>query len=96
MDQDLLVAQLSGIFQSFQDEKEQTEGEFEKLQVALTGVLSLLTDKQSSPLVKMRGTPQDLKGYIIRLVSELHVNVINRWETLGLKLDSMLQAIRNS
>lgn len=95
MDQDLLVTQLSEVFQWFQNEKKQTEVEFEKLQVALTGVLNLLTGEKSAPLEKLGGTPQDLKGYIIRLVSELHVNVINRWETLSMKLDSMLQAVRN-
>ena len=96
MDSDLIAAQLSEISQTFKNEKAQTEEEFEKLQVALTGVLNLLTDETGSPLTKMRGTPQDLKGYIIRLVSELNMNVINRWETFSLKIDSVLQAVRNS
>jgi hypothetical protein len=96
MDLELLASQLSEISQTFNEEKAQTEEEFEKLQVALTGVLNLLTDENGSPLAKMRGTPQDLKGYIIRLVSELHTNVMNRWDTLSLKVDSMLHAVRNS
>ena len=95
MEGDLLVTQISEILQLFQDEKDKTKEEFEKLQVALTGVLNLLTDEKSSPLTRMQGTPQDLKGYIIRLVSELHMNVINRLETLSLELDSVLQAVRN-
>jgi hypothetical protein len=96
MEQELLVTQLSEIAQTVQNNKKQTEVEFEKLQVALTGVLRLLAGEKSSPLIRMQGTPQDVKGYIIRLVSELHVNIVNRWETLSAKLEFVLKTIRNS
>ena len=95
MDKDLLISQLAELAQTVQAEKGQTNAEFEKIQVALTGVLKLLTDEQNSPLIHLKGTPQDLKGYIIRLVSELHLSMINRWEALSSYIDQVIQSIRN-
>ena len=95
MDQDLLINQLTELTQMVQNEKEQTKVEFEKLQVALTGVLKLLTDEQNSPLTRLKGSPQDLKGYIIRLVSELHLGMLNRLENLNSKINQLIQLIRN-
>jgi hypothetical protein len=95
MDQDLLINQLTRIVQMVHNEKEHTKVEFEKLQVALTGVLKLLTDEQNSPLTRLQGTPQDLKGYIIRLVSELHLSMINRLEELNSRINQVIQSIRN-
>ena len=95
MNQDLLISQLNELAQTVQTDKEQTNADFEKLQVALTGVLKLLTDEQNSPLIHLKGTPQDLKGYIIRLVSELQLNMIDRWDALSLCIDRMIQSIRN-
>jgi hypothetical protein len=95
MDQDLLINQLTELAQMVQNEKEQTKVEFEKLQVALTGVLKLLTDEQNSPLTRLKGSPQDLKGYIIRLVSELQLSMLNRLEDLNSKINQLIQHIRN-
>jgi hypothetical protein len=95
MDQDQVASQLSEILHEIQDNKNLTKNEFEKLQVALTGVLRLLTGGKESPLARIKENPQDLKGYIIRLVSDLYQDAINRWDTISMKVELVLQAVRN-
>ncbi|MGD2072479.1 MAG: hypothetical protein PVG65_03220 [Candidatus Thorarchaeota archaeon] len=95
MDQERLVTQLTQIIQTVQNYKGQSEMEFEKLQVALTGVLRLLTGEKNSPLTKIQGTSQELSSYIIRQVSELYVNIMDRLENLSSNLNLVLEAVRN-
>lgn len=67
------------------------ELEYEKFQVALSGVLRILSGDGSAILKTIQGSPEEVKGYLIQLASQLRQHTTESWESLKLELDNMIE-----
>jgi len=67
----------------------------EKFQVALTGVLRLV-GKESHILSKLQGDPEDLKGYLIHLNSDVVTTTTKSYESLRTRIEEVLESLSSS
>jgi hypothetical protein len=64
----------------------------EKFQVALTGVLRLVG--KEAPLVsKLQGDPEDLKGYLIHLNSDVVATTKKSYNSLRTRIEEILESL---
>ena len=61
----------------------------EKLQVALTGVFRLLNGERTEILSGLGGRKEDLRAYVVKLVSELRRNADDQFVQLQRKLETL-------
>jgi hypothetical protein len=95
MSQEELIAQLTELSILILSAREEIEREHEKLQVALAAVFRLLSGEKGSTADKIHADPDRLKGYLIRLVSQLHQNSDSLCDSLKSRVDSIMKAARN-
>ncbi len=72
--------QLNKIIMDLKEEYSAIDASFEKLLIAITNVLKL-TGTQKGTLTSLQGTPQELQGYLIEMVSRIrkkNTQAINR------------------
>jgi hypothetical protein len=86
---DSLANQLREVMLQIESSRESIEKGHEKFQIAITGALRLLDDNNSM-LEKLRSNPDDLKGYVLKLVTELSMETLNHWETLHEQIEQIL------
>jgi len=67
----------------------------EKFQVALTGVLRLV-GKEAPILSKLQGNPEDLKGYLIHLNSDVATTITKSYESLRTRIEEVLESLSSS
>ena len=82
---DSLLTEISNI-------SDDLENEFDRLQVALTGSLRLLDESNATTLSALQGTPNDLKNYLITLVSELKQKTQTHLRHLTQSVNHVLEA----
>ena len=63
----------------------------EKLQVALTGVFRLLDGERTEILSGLGGRQEDLRAYVVKLVSDLRRDSDNQFVQLQHKLEMLLK-----
>ena len=64
----------------------------EKFQVALTGVLRLVG--KEVPLVsRLQGNPEDLKGYLIHLNSDVVTTTTKSYDSLRNRIEEILESL---
>ena len=66
-----------------------------KFEVALTGILRLLSGEGTS-ITSIKGSPSDLMGYLVRLLSELQRDSLSSLETIRMKLTALQDTVKNS
>ncbi|MHA1902965.1 MAG: hypothetical protein ACXADL_03855 [Candidatus Thorarchaeota archaeon] len=74
---------------------EEMNQEYERFQVALTGVLRLLSG-QVTTLSNLRGSPDDLRGYIIQLAADLHQKTLAQYNALRTELNTILETAESN
>jgi hypothetical protein len=89
VENDSLANQLREVLLQIELSRESIEKGHEKFQIAITGALRLLDDNNSM-LEKLRGSPDDLKGYVLKLVTELSMETINHWKSLHEQIEQIL------
>jgi hypothetical protein len=89
VENDSLAKQLRELLLYVESSRESIEKRHEKFQIAITGALRLL-DGNSSMLEKLRGSPDDLKGFVLKLVTELSRETISHWESLHAQIEQIL------
>jgi hypothetical protein len=89
VENDSLANQLREVLLQIESSKESIEKGHEKFQIAISGALRLLDDNNSM-LEKLRGSPDDLRGYVLKLVTELGMETINHWESLHAQIEQIL------
>jgi len=67
----------------------------EKFQIALTGVLRLV-GKEAPTLSKLQGNPEDLKGYLIHLNSDVVTTIAKSYESLRTRIEEVLESLLSS
>jgi len=86
-----LVLQLTELRSNTVRMQGEIELEYEKFQVALSGVLRILSGDGSAILKTIQGSPEEVKGYLIQLASQLRQHTTESWESLKLELDNMIE-----
>jgi hypothetical protein len=86
---DSLAANLREVLLQIDSSRESIEKGHDKFQIALSGALRLLDDNNSL-LGKLRGSPDDLKGFVLNLVTELKTETISHWESLHSRIEQIL------
>ena len=89
MENDSLANQLREILLQIESSRKSIEEGHEKFQIAITGALRLLDDN-SGMLEKLRGSPDDLKGFVLKRVTELSMDTISHWESLHAQIEQIL------
>ncbi len=93
MDEHSIERQLTELLEQLDSTRLSIEQSHEKFRVALTGVLRLLSGDDAT-LSGLKGSPEDLKGYILKLAAELSQDSTSRWEDLRSQLAAVLSQIR--
>ena len=86
-----LVLQLTELRSNTVRMQDEIEQEYEKFQVALSGVLRILSGDGSTILKAIQGSPEEVKGYLIQLASQLRQHTTESWESLKLELDNIIE-----
>jgi hypothetical protein len=89
VENDSLANQLRDVLLRVESSRESIEKGHEKFQIAITGALRLL-DGNSSMLERLRGSPDDLKGFVLKLATELSMETIGHWEALHAQIEQIL------
>ena len=95
MDQTTLNHQMHKLSIVIDRYHEEMDQEHEKFQVALTGVLRLLSG-QDTTLSNLRGRPDDLRGYIIQLAADLHKKSLDQYNTLRTEFNTILETTESN
>ncbi len=93
-DSESLVLQLTELRNSTVRMQREIEQEYEKFQVALSGVLRILSGDGSAILKAIQGSPEEVKGYLIQLASQLGRHTTESWESLKMELDNMIELVQ--
>ncbi len=88
----LHLEEILSVVESYQND---IDAEFEKLQIALTGVIRLLSGDASSTLQGLGGNPEQLKAYIVRLTSSLRDRAGTQWADVRKRLQETLSRINH-
>jgi hypothetical protein len=83
-----LADNLREVLLQIESSRESIEKKHEKFQIAISGALRLLDDTDSM-LEKLRGSPDDLKGFVLKLVTELRSETISHWESLKSQIEQI-------
>ena len=89
-----LVLQLTELRSNTIRMQNEIEQEYEKFQVALSGVLRILSGDGSAILKAIQGSPEEVKGYLIQLAIQLRQHTTESWESLKIELDNMIELVQ--
>lgn len=89
MENDSLANQLREVLLQIESSRKSIEKGHEKFQIAITGALRLLDDN-SAMLEKLRGSPDDLKVFVLKHVTDLSMDTISHWESLHAQIEQIL------
>ena len=95
-DPENLVLQLMELRNNTVRMQSEIEQEYEKFQVALSGVLRILSGDGSTILKAIQGSPEEVKGYLIQLASQLRQHTAESWESLKIELDNMIELVQEN
>lgn len=93
-DSENLVLQLTELRSNTVRMQSEIEQEYEKFQVALSGVLRILSGDGSAILKATQGSPEEVKGYLIQLATQLRQHTTESWESLKVELDNMIELVQ--
>jgi multidrug resistance efflux pump len=95
MSQEKLVRQLAELSAQIVTAREEIDRKHEKMQIALTNVLRLLSEEKGSTADKIRADPNRLKGYVLQALSQLRQDSLSLCDILKFGVDSIIKAARN-
>jgi len=75
--------------------RESTEKKCEKLRIALSGTLRLLSGEKST-LTRVSGDPKDLRKYLVELVSNFEKENLDNLTAIQSKLQNLLSIVKDS
>ncbi len=93
-DPENLVLQLTELRSNTVRMQSEIEQEYEKFQVALSGVLRILSGDGSAILKAIQGSPEEVKGYLIQLATQLRQHTTESWESLKIELDKLIELVQ--
>jgi hypothetical protein len=92
MKNEQLINELNSILNQLDQQIIDFQASCEKLQVALVGVLRITND-DGFLLSNLRGNPEHLKSYLIRLCSELSTSATQSYKGLRERVEGLIDSI---
>jgi hypothetical protein len=93
MDLDKTLAELTGLVALASEYSQTSQSEFERFQIALAGALKLLST--AAPTLRgLKGSPEEVQGYLLKEATDLRHSVLSRFEEIVLRLDGILPVLR--
>ena len=96
MNNEQLTKELNIILNLLNEQQREVNAIHEKFQVALTGVLRLIGNDTSPTLMNLEGNPQDLKGYLIQLDTDVLETTTDSYEAVRTKIEELLELVSAS
>ena len=96
MNKEQLTEELNAILSLLNEQQVDINTIQEKFQVALTGVLRLVGENTASTLQNLQGNPEDLKGYLIQLNTEVVRITTKSYESLRNRIEEVLELVSTS
>jgi hypothetical protein len=93
MNDEQLRKQLTTLLSLLNEQQEEVSAIHEKFQIALTGVLRLIGENNSPTLKSLQGTPQDLKGYLIQLNTDVVKTTAKSYASLKSRIEELLELV---
>lgn len=93
MENEELVKRLKQLLEFTETADSETRQQSEKFQIALSNTLRL-TESGSTTLSKLRGTPEDLTAYLIRLSSDLCSNFQEQLDHMSMNVREILNLLQ--
>lgn len=95
MEDDNLIEQIISLSARIALAREEIEQMHDKFQVALTGIFRLLSEGKNPPIERMQADTEQLKGYVIRLASQMRQASLDICDTMKSGLASIIESARN-
>jgi len=95
MSQEKLIGQLAELSVQIVSAREEIERKHDKIEIALTGIFRLLSEEGGSIMDGIHAEPDRLKGYIIRLLSQLRQESLSLCDLMKSEVDSIVESARN-
>lgn len=93
MTKESLVTELTSTIEFIEKTRNRVSMDYDKFQVALSNTLRLLSDG-SSTLVKMKGSADDLKGYLVKTTSEIRQTTLQPFDKLKSRMEKILELVQ--
>jgi hypothetical protein len=95
MDAEKILVQLGNLLDQIEKANGDIIKDYEKFEVALTGVLRLLSGEGTS-ITSIKGSPDDLIRYLIRQLTKLQKETLVQLEAIREELLSVRKSVQNS
>jgi hypothetical protein len=95
MDQQTLRVRLAKLSESLQRDQSVVENMFEKISIALASVFRLTQGNQTT-LKALQGSPQEVQGYVINLITETRKKIDGMNERTTRDLDNIILELEMS
>ena len=83
------------LLDELKDAKDALENQFNKLQIALSSSLRLLDGSETKTLSALHGNPENLKTYLISIVSGMKDDTANRFLSMEQHTKNISQLLSN-
>ncbi|MHA1772331.1 MAG: hypothetical protein ACTSYL_06035 [Candidatus Thorarchaeota archaeon] len=93
MDRDKTSQRIEEVIEKIKTLQEQTDKRHEKMEIALTGTLRLLSGN-TSIIQSLHGSPDELKGYLLREFSSLRNSTFADWNSVLALVQTLLNDLR--
>ena len=95
MTSEQISSELNALLTLLNDQQVEIKAVQEKFRIALTGVLRLFGDG-SPTLANLQGNPEDLKGYLLQLNSEISETMTKSYQSLQKRIEHLIEIVAAS
>ncbi|MCJ7818044.1 MAG: hypothetical protein MUP60_04275 [Candidatus Thorarchaeota archaeon] len=95
MNREQLTNELNTLLSLLNEQQGEIDAIQEKFQIALTGVLRLVGESIPT-ITKLHGKPEDLKGYLIHLNTDVIKTTTKSYQTLRNRIEEVIELVSSS
>ena len=89
-----IITEVKSLLDFIDESRGKISLEHDKFQIALTNTLRLLED--GSPIItKMKGSPDDLKAFLVRKSTEIRQTSLDPFDQLRIKVESIRSLVQS-
>ncbi|MFW9793049.1 MAG: hypothetical protein ACFFEE_02005 [Candidatus Thorarchaeota archaeon] len=89
------LSEITMILEYIEETRNSISHEYDKFQIVLTNTLRLLDDS-SSTLTRLKGSTEDLKGYLVKTSSEIKQTTLEPFDQLKTRIERVLSLVQNT
>jgi len=95
MNNEQLTDELNSLLSLLNEQQKEIDSIHEKFQIALSGVLRLV-GASAPTLTNLHGKTEDLKGYLIRLSTDVIETTTKSYQSLRIRIEEVLELASSS